>query len=43
MACFKCGSEEDSVFFKEEFPCAHCHGVNVIEYNICPDCGAIKY
>ena len=39
MICFNCGSKQDAVFFKEEFPCAHCNEINVIEYNLCPDCG----
>jgi hypothetical protein len=39
MICFKCDSEEEAAFFQEEFPCTHCDGTNLVEYNICPDCG----
>jgi len=39
MVCFKCDSGQEAAFFKEEFPCAHCDGTNLVEYNICPDCG----
>ena len=39
MKCFKCENGRESAFFQEEFPCTHCSGTNLIEYNICPDCG----
>jgi len=39
MNCFKCENGKESAFFKEEFPCAHCDEPNLLEYNICPDCG----
>jgi len=39
MNCFKCENGQESSFFREAFPCAHCTEENVIEYNICPDCG----
>jgi uncharacterized Zn ribbon protein len=39
MNCFKCESKQDAAFFKEVFPCLHCEEENLIEYNICPDCG----
>lgn len=39
MNCFKCDNGQESAFFREEFPCDHCSGVNLIEYNICPECG----
>ena len=39
MICFKCDSERDAAFFKETFPCSHCEKENLIEFNVCPDCG----
>ena len=39
MICFKCDSGQDAGFFKETFPCAHCEEDNLIEFNLCPDCG----
>lgn len=39
MICFKCEGGKEAVFFQEKFPCAHCEEENLVEYNICPDCG----
>lgn len=39
MNCFKCGYDQDVAFLKETFPCSHCNEENVIEFNICPECG----
>jgi uncharacterized Zn ribbon protein len=39
MECFKCDSTKDAAFFKESFPCGHCDEENLMEYNMCPDCG----
>lgn len=39
MKCFKCDSDREAAFFQENFPCGHCEERNLIEYNICPDCG----
>ncbi len=39
MKCFKCDSDKEAAFFQENFPCGHCEEKNVVEYNICPDCG----
>jgi len=39
MICFKCNGGNEAAFFQEKFPCHHCEEDNVIEYNICPDCG----
>jgi len=39
MICFKCEKGSESAFYQEKFPCCDCGGENVIEYNICPDCG----
>jgi hypothetical protein len=39
MICFKCDSGQESAFSQEEFPCSHCDGTNLVEYNICPGCG----
>ena len=39
MICFKCDSKQEAAFFQEEFPSSHCDGKNLVEYNICPDCG----
>ena len=39
MNCFNCENGKESAFFKEEFPCGHCDEPNLLEYNVCPDCG----
>jgi hypothetical protein len=39
MICFKCDNGQEAAFFQEEFPCSHCDGKNLVEYNICPGCG----
>ena len=39
MKCFKCEDGKESAFFSEKFPCHSCEEPNVIEYNLCPDCG----
>jgi uncharacterized Zn ribbon protein len=39
MICFKCNCGRDAAFFREEFPCDHCEELNLLEYNICPECG----
>ena len=39
MICFKCSGGQESAFFQEQFPCGHCEEENLLEYNICPDCG----
>jgi hypothetical protein len=39
MLCFKCESGKESAFFRENFPCLHCEEDNLVEYNICQDCG----
>ena len=39
MICFKCEGGSESAFYQEKFPCCDCKKENVIEYNICPDCG----
>lgn len=39
MNCFKCENGKESAFFSEVLPCMHCEEENLLEYNICPDCG----
>lgn len=39
MICFNCDSEKEAAFHAETFPCCHCDEDNVLEYNLCPDCG----
>lgn len=39
MKCFKCEEGPEAAFLKEAFPCGHCDEENVLEYNICPNCG----
>jgi len=39
MNCFKCENGPESAFFVEEFPCGHCDEPNLLEYNVCPECG----
>jgi DNA-directed RNA polymerase subunit RPC12/RpoP len=39
MICFNCDSDKEAAFFQETFPCGHCEEDNLLEYNMCPDCG----
>jgi len=39
MKCYKCENSPESAFFQEGFPCGHCDENNLLEYNICPNCG----
>jgi hypothetical protein len=39
MICFKCDCEQDAAYTQETFPCGHCEEDNLIEYNICSQCG----
>jgi len=39
MICFSCDSDKEAAFFQEKFPCQYCDEDNIIEYNMCPDCG----
>jgi len=41
MLCINCMSGKVDVFCTETLPCVHCDGVNVINYNVCQECGAV--